>query len=148
MTDSCLIVSGTVGPLLWRHYGRDGVSNHQSYYCLLNRLSRRRSKKTSKLRVTGLCVGKSRVASEFSTQRARNVENVFIWWRHHAVFCFPSSVSDGQPTTCTPSHVLYMYFVILRIVLLSAMRVAYARLNMVLKTPSFVCSGLSRHLFF
>ena len=38
-----------------RHNGHDGVSNHQPYHCLLNRLFMRRSKKTSKLRVTGLC---------------------------------------------------------------------------------------------
>ena len=38
---------------------QDGVSNHQPHGCLLNRLFRRRSKKTSKLRVTGLCVGNS-----------------------------------------------------------------------------------------
>ena len=43
--------------LLWRHNGHDGVSNHQPHDCLLNRLFRRRSKKTSKLRVTGLCAG-------------------------------------------------------------------------------------------
>ena len=43
-------------PLRWRHYGRDSVSNHQPHDCLLNLLFRRRSKKTSKLRVTGhLC---------------------------------------------------------------------------------------------
>ena len=52
--------------LQWRHNGRDCVSNHQSYDCLLNRLFRRRSEKTSKLRVTGLCVGNSPVAGEFS----------------------------------------------------------------------------------
>ena len=45
--------------LRWRHNGRDSVSNHQPHHCLLNRLFRRRSKKTSKLRVTGLCVGNS-----------------------------------------------------------------------------------------
>ena len=33
--------------LLWRHNGVDGVSNHQPHHCLLNRLFRRRSKKTS-----------------------------------------------------------------------------------------------------
>ena len=38
----------------WRHNDHDGVSNHQPHGCLLNRLFRRRSKKTSKLRVTGL----------------------------------------------------------------------------------------------
>ena len=45
--------------LQWRHNDNDGVSNHQPSGCLLNRLFRRRSKKTSKLRVTGLCVGNS-----------------------------------------------------------------------------------------
>ena len=45
--------------LLWRHNDHDGVSNHQPRCCLLNRLFRRRWKKTSKLRVTGLCVGNS-----------------------------------------------------------------------------------------
>ena len=49
--------------LLWRHNGLDSVSNHQPYDCLLKRLFRRRSKKTSKLRVTGLCEGNSPVNS-------------------------------------------------------------------------------------
>ena len=48
-------------PLHWRHNDHDGVSNHQPHGCLLNRLFRRRSKETSKLRVTGLCVGNSPV---------------------------------------------------------------------------------------
>ena len=46
--------------LRWRHNGCDSISNHQPHHCLLNRLFRRRSKKTSKLRVTGLCVEYSR----------------------------------------------------------------------------------------
>ena len=45
--------------LQWRHNDHDCVSNHQPRGCLLNRLFRRTSKKTSKLRVTGLCVGNS-----------------------------------------------------------------------------------------
>ena len=45
--------------------------------------SRRRSKKTSKLCVTGLCAGNSPVTGEFLAQRASNAENVSIWWRHH-----------------------------------------------------------------
>ena len=45
--------------LHWRHDDHDGVSNHQPRGCLLNRLFRRRSKKASKLRVTGLCAGNS-----------------------------------------------------------------------------------------
>ena len=45
--------------LQWRHNDYDCVSNHQPRGCLLNCLFGRRSKKTSKLRVTGLCVGNS-----------------------------------------------------------------------------------------
>ena len=71
--------------LHWRNNGLDGVSNHQPYDCLLNRLFRRRSKKISELRVTGLCVGNSPVSGEFPAQRASNAENVSIWWRHHGV---------------------------------------------------------------
>ena len=43
--------------LHWRHNERDCVSNHQPHDCLLSRLLRRRSKKTSKLYITGLCAG-------------------------------------------------------------------------------------------
>ena len=43
----------------WHHNGLDGVLNHQPHDCLLNRLFRRRSKRTSKLHVTGLCAGNS-----------------------------------------------------------------------------------------
>ena len=45
--------------LQWRHNDHNDVSNHQPRGCLLNRLFRRRWKKTSKLRVTGLCAGNS-----------------------------------------------------------------------------------------
>ena len=69
--------------LHWRHNERDGVSNHQPNDCLLNCLFRRRSKKTSKLRVTGLCAGNSPVTGEFPAQKASYAENVSIWWRHH-----------------------------------------------------------------
>ena len=71
------------GSLQWRHNDRDSVSNHQPHHCLLNRLFRRRSKKTSKLSVTGLCVGNSQGTGEFPAQMASNAENVSIWWRHH-----------------------------------------------------------------
>ena len=51
------IVRKQSNTLQWRHNGHDGVSNNKPHDCLLNRLFRRRSKKTSKLRVTGLCAG-------------------------------------------------------------------------------------------
>ena len=62
--------------LPWRHNGRDGVSNHRHLHSLLNCLFRRSSKKTSKLRVTGLCEGNSPVTGEFPTQKASNAETV------------------------------------------------------------------------
>ena len=74
----------TSNPLQWHRNGKDGVSNHQSHDCLLNRLFRRRSKKTSKSRVTGLCTGNLPVTSEFPAQMATNAENVSIWRLHHA----------------------------------------------------------------
>ena len=69
--------------LQWCHNEHDGVSNHQPHDCLLKRVLGRRSKKTSKLRVTGLCVGNSPVTGEFPAQMASYAENVSIWWRHH-----------------------------------------------------------------
>ena len=49
-------------------------------------LFRRRSKKITELRVTGLCVGNSPVAGESPAQKASNAENVSIWWRHHGAY--------------------------------------------------------------
>ena len=63
--------------LLWRHNERIRVSNHQPHDCLLNRLFRHRSKKTSKLCVTGLCTGNSSVTGEFPARRASNAEKYF-----------------------------------------------------------------------
>ena len=75
--------------LQWRRNDRDGVSNHHPHNCLLSRLFRHRSKKTSTLRVTSFCVGNSPVTSEFPAQTASNAENVSIWWR---LMCFASII--------------------------------------------------------
>ena len=86
----------SVTPLLWRHNGRDSVSNHQPQHCLLNCLFGRRSKKPSKLRVTDLCAAKM----------ASNAENGSIWWRHH----------DPNPPILTSSVAsinLFIYFYII-----------------------------------
>ena len=69
--------------LQWRHNERDGVSNHRRLDCLLNRLFRRRSKKTSELRVIGFYEGNPLVTGGFPPQKASNAEKVSIWWRHH-----------------------------------------------------------------
>ena len=82
-TQATAVGGEKVPPLQWRHNGRECVSNHQPHDCLLNRLFNRRSKKTSKLRVTGLCMGNSPVTGEFPAQKASNAEHFSIWWRHH-----------------------------------------------------------------
>ena len=73
------------GCLQWRHNGHQGFSNHQYLECLLKLLFRRTSKKTSKLRVTGLYEGNPPVISGFPSQRASNAENISILWRHHGM---------------------------------------------------------------
>ena len=77
------VVSLVNNSLQWRHNKPGDVSIHQPHDCLLKLLYWRISKKTSKLRVTGLCAGNSPVSVEFPAQRASNAENVSIWWRHH-----------------------------------------------------------------
>ena len=103
----------------WRHNGCDGVSNHQPRDCLLSRLIRRRSKKTSKLRVTGLYAGNSPVTGEFPAQMASNAEYGSIWWRHHDVFvvsrddadCLCKSDCKGMPRQLhVPNGFAYYYY--------------------------------------
>ena len=60
MFDICIpLFVYIIHTLHWRHNDHDGVSNHKAHIRLLNRLFRRRSKRTSKLRVSGLCAGNS-----------------------------------------------------------------------------------------
>ena len=73
--------------LQWRHNERDSVSNHWRLHCLLNWWFRRRSKKTTKLRFTGLCDGNSMVTVEFPAQKARNAANVLPSFQLWSVRC-------------------------------------------------------------
>ena len=74
-----------VWTLHWRHNGHGGVSNHQPHGCLLHRLFRRISKKTSKAPRQLPLWGEFTGTGEFPAQRASNAENGSISWRHHAV---------------------------------------------------------------
>ena len=79
---------------------------------------RRRSKKTSKLRVTGLCAENSLVTGEFPAEMASNTENVSIWWRHHKctpnrkliVRCGPVTISCGFKVEFCVEKLLYGVF--------------------------------------
>ena len=90
--------------LQWRHNGHDGVPNHQPHDCLLNRLFRRRSKKTSKLRVTALCAGNSPLTGEFPAQMDSNakmfpLDDVIMMTRYflqHRPFVWMTSYSSKK----------------------------------------------------
>ena len=94
--------------LLWRHNGHDGVSNHQPHDCLLNRLFRRRSKKTSKRRVAGLCAGNSPVTGEFPAQRqvTRKISpfDDVIMSKPVEIFQHVQCVNFVRRRPTTPSH--------------------------------------------
>ena len=70
--------------LQWCHNGRGCSSNHQPNHCLLNRVLRRRSKKTSKLCVTGLVWGIHRWPVNYPHKGPATRKNAPIWWRHHS----------------------------------------------------------------
>ena len=86
--------------LQWRHNGRCIVSNYQPHDFLLNRWFRRRSKKTSKLRVTGFCVGNSPGTGGFPAQKVSKAENISIRWRHHAC----NFIVEAKESTFRPTH--------------------------------------------
>ena len=86
--------------LQWCHNECHGISNHPHHDCLLRLWFRHRSKKTSELGVTGLCEGDSPATSEFPAQRASNVENDFIWGRHHGLLVMWQSKGQGNQQAC------------------------------------------------
>ena len=75
-------------PLRWRHNERDGVSNHWRLECMLKRFFRWKSKKMSKLRVTGLCEGNPPVTGGFPSLMASAAENVSIRWLDREKYCY------------------------------------------------------------
>ena len=68
--------------------------------------SKRRSKKTSKLCVTGLSAGNSPVTGEFPEQKTSNAENVSIWWRHH-VYAGTMTPRPWRGNTVCPKFLFY-----------------------------------------
>ena len=86
----------------WCHNGRDGVSNHQPRDCLLKRLLRRKSKKTSKLRVTGLCAGNS----------PRPVNSPYKWPVTRKMFQFHDVIMSmrRKPLWCHDSVIKWKHF--------------------------------------
>ena len=86
MSDSCslaIIDLATAGSDPHIAIGQFKLELQSGNNKLFNYLFRFRSKKISKLRVTGLCAENSPGTGEFSAQKGSNAENVFIWWSHH-----------------------------------------------------------------
>ena len=102
--------------LQWRHNERNGVWNHRCLHCLCNCCFRRRSKKISKLRLTGLCAGNSPVTGEFPTRKTSNAENGAIWWRHyvwtitHVTLVAVAAKTIPVPYPATETRWKIMYF--------------------------------------
>ena len=89
--------------LQWRHNGRNSVSNHQRFDCLFNRLCRRRSKKISKLRVTGLCEGNPPGTGGFPSQRPV-VQKIFPF--NNAIM-YILSIWASNLTVCSPTFIMF-----------------------------------------
>ena len=83
-----LLNGKAVTPLQWSHNECNGVSNHRRLNFRPSRVFLRRSKRISRLRVTGLCEGNPSVTGGFPSERASNGESDSLWWRHHAASDF------------------------------------------------------------
>ena len=94
--------------LQWNHNGRDCVSNNQTHDFLLNRLFRCRSKKTWKLRVTGLCEGNSPVAGEFPAQMASNVEKFPFHWHTRVSYHYSDVIMSEMASQITGVSIVYL----------------------------------------
>ena len=87
----CCVLCGVIlVALQWRHHWRDSVWNHHATLTIV--YSTVYSKKTLKLRVTGLCAGNSPVTGEFPAQMAINAKNVSNWWRHQGFYPYLQSL--------------------------------------------------------
>ena len=97
--------------LQWYHNGRDRVSNHQPYDCLLNRLLRRRSKKTAKPCVTGdrwipRTNGQLREKSFHLMTSSCNIKNIgFVQCKDHFSMYRHSNYKDK--TVIRPSYLYH-----------------------------------------
>ena len=88
--------------LQWRHNEPGGVSNHRRVHSLFNYLFRRRSKKTSKLRVTGICMGNSPIKAAKVSVSFFNLPEVpvcnALQWHHVSVM---ASQITGTSIVCS-----------------------------------------------
>ena len=101
--------------LQWRHNERGGVSNHRRRDCFPNHMFKRRSKKTPKLRVTGLCEGNPPVAGGFPhkgpvTRKMLPVD-VIMWSKFHKRLetWFPNNAIDFRDERINHAFIFSAY---------------------------------------
>ena len=86
VTDVFSVVKQSMSNCLAPHYSdviMSAMTSQITNFAIVYSTVYRRSKKTSKLRVTGLCEGKSPMTGESPLPMASNADSVSIWWRHH-----------------------------------------------------------------
>ena len=86
VTDVFSVTKQSMSNCLAPHYSEVIMSTMASQitsFAIVYSTVHRRSKKTSKLRVTGLCEGKSPMTGEPPLPMASYADSVSIWWRHH-----------------------------------------------------------------
>ena len=117
-------------PLELRHNERDDVWNHRGLRCLLHCWFRRRSKTTSKLRATGLCVGNYSPHKKPVTRIMFPFDDVIMikillnyYWAHCSLITLFYDISGStidQVMGCcltTPSYYLNQFWLIISEVL-------------------------------
>ena len=99
--------------LQWCHNGHDNISNHQPHECLLSLLIRYRSKKTSKLHVTGPLCG------EFTGLHCFHLMTSSWQWWYKFIWNHKGQPKRGttkwvlakkQPVSLTIKDILLSYF--------------------------------------
>ena len=108
----CMHISWDILCTLQLHYGRDSVSNYQPHDCLLDRLFRRRSKKTLKLCDSGICAGNSPSPHKWPVARKK----------------FP--FDDVIMTYGKPSHESMLTWTKFRVILIKIQTVSFKKMRL------------------
>ena len=99
------------------------VSNHQPHDCLLNGLFMHRSKKTPKLRVTGLCDGNSHVTGDFPHKMP--VPRKMFPFYDVIVHFWAFNLNDGWFVSLHNKNTFFMLFIFLFVYAFTYVLISY-----------------------
>ena len=92
--------------LQWRHNERGGISNHRLFYCLLYRLFRRKSKKTSKLCSSALLAFRRKyfhsLTSSWDICRHHDSTSSTLYMGRHLIYSMPGELAAATPYPTSP----------------------------------------------